>query len=248
VLLGLAIAFWWWRRPASAAPRRLFVALVAIFYVATTPVGAALLVFGLGHGLRPIETPSQARGADAVVVLGGGVETVRADGVILGNLSTTSALRTLEGARVYKMIGARIVIVSGGIANSKLELRPESELMRDALVTAGVPAESVVQDREAKTTHDHPRTLRPILEEHHVRQFVVVTSRQHMRRALAVFRAAGFDPVPSISPLRSDQLDLPPLLLPNDESLMLSNQALYDYVALADYWWRGWLAPASASR
>jgi hypothetical protein len=63
-----------------------------------------------------------------------------------------------------------------------------------------------------------------------------------------VFRAAGFDPVPSISPLRSDQLDVPPLLLPNDESLMLSNQALYDYVALADYWWRGWLAPAPASR
>ncbi len=146
------------------------------------------------------------------------------------------------------MIGARIVIVSGGIANSTLELRPESELMRDALVAAGIPGERVVLDREAKTTHDHPRTLRPLLDQHHVRQFVVVTSRQHMRRALAVFRAAGFDPVPSISPLRSDQLDVPPLLLPNDESLMLSNQALYDYVALADYWWRGWLAPASASR
>ena len=248
MILGLAIAFWWWRRPASAGPRRLLLAWLAIFCAATTPAGAGLLMFGLAHGLQPIDTPNKARGADAVVVLGGGVETVRADGVILGYLTTTSALRTLEGARVYKMIGARIVIVSGGVANSKLELRPESELMRDALVAAGVPAERVVLDREAKTTHDHPRTLRPLLDQHHVRQFVVVTSRQHMRRALAVFRAAGFDPVPSISPLRSDQLHVPPLLLPNDESLMLSNQALYDYVALADYWWRGWLAPASASR
>ena len=248
MVLGLAIAFWWWRRPASATPRRVLVALLAILYIATTPVGADLLVFGLAHGLRPIETPSQARGADAVVVLGGGIDTVRADGVILGHLTTTSALRTLEGARVYKMIGARLVIVSGGIANSELELRPESEFMRDALVAAGIPAERVLMDSEAKTTHDHPRTLRPILEAHHVRQFVVVTSRQHMRRSLAVFRAAGFDPVPSISPLRSDQLDVPPLLLPNDDSLTQSNQALYDYVALADYWWRGWLAPASASR
>jgi uncharacterized SAM-binding protein YcdF (DUF218 family) len=241
VALGLAIAVWWWRRPAAAGPRRLLVFLLAVFYLVTTPIGAGVLVFGLAHGLRPIETPSQARGADAVVVLGGGVETVRADGVVIGSLTTTTALRTLEGARVYKLIGARFAIVSGGIANSRLELRSEGDLMREALVSAGIPAGKVLLDREAKTTHDHPRTLRPILEQHQISQFVLVTSRQHMRRALAVFRQAGFDPVPSVSPLRSDQLDVPPLLVPNDESLTFSNQSLYDYVAWVHYWWHGWL-------
>ncbi len=151
---------------------------------------------------------------------------------------------------MYKMIGRAFVIVSGGIADSTLELRPESRAdggTRSSL--AGIPGET---HRARSRGEDHARPSAHdcglFSMQHHVRQFVVVTSRQHMRRALAVFRAAGFDPVPSVSPLRSDQLDVPPLLLPNDESLMLSNQALYDYVALADYWWRGWLAPASASR
>ena len=62
-----------------------------------------------------------------------------------------------------------------------------------------------------------------------------------MRRALAVFRAAGFDPVPSVSLFRSEQLDSPPLFLPNDDSLFLSDQAVYDYAATMLYWWRGWL-------
>ena len=62
-----------------------------------------------------------------------------------------------------------------------------------------------------------------------------------MRRALSVFRAAGYDPVPSVSLLRSEQREPPLFFLPNDDSIFLSNQAIYDYGATALYWWRGWL-------
>src|SRR5213080_3092478 len=88
---------------------------------------------------------------------------------------------------------------------------------------------------------DHPQFVGPLLRELHAQRFVLVTSPTHMRRALAVFRAAGFDPVPSVAPLRSEHVTPPPLLLPNDESWYLSDMAVYDYLALAYYWWRGWL-------
>jgi uncharacterized SAM-binding protein YcdF (DUF218 family) len=241
VTVLLVVAVWWWRRPSSRAPWRLLVAFVATLYLVATPIGAGLLVSGLGHGLRPIVARDQARDADAVVVLGGGVQTVRTAGVILSQLSTMASLRILEGARVYKLIGARFVIVSGGIADANYELRPEAEQMAAALVLAGVPEDRILLDQDAKNTHDHPRTIRPILDAHHIRQFVLVTSPPHMRRALAVFRAAGFDPVPSVSLLRSDQLRPPPLFLPNDDSMWLSNLSLYDYAAWTMYWWRGWL-------
>jgi uncharacterized SAM-binding protein YcdF (DUF218 family) len=237
----VVVAMWWWRRPASRAPRRLLVAFVAMLYLVATPIGASLLVAGLAHGLRPIVAREEARDADAVVVLGGGVQTIRAAGVVLSQLSAMASLRILEGARVYKLIGARFVIVSGGIANARLELRPEAEQMAAALVLAGVPADRILLDLSATNTHDHPRTIRPFLEANHIRQFVLVTSPPHMRRALAVFRAAGFDPVPSVSLLRSDQLGPPSLFLPNDDSMWLSNLSLYDYAAWALYWWRGWL-------
>src|SRR5262249_25378993 len=121
------------------------------------------------------------------------------------------------------------------------ELRPESALMAAALEEAGVPADRVLEDREAKTTHDHPRTVEPLLGAHRVRRFVVVTSPTHMRRALAVFRKAGFDPIPSVSLDRSEHLNPIPWLRPNDESILLSNSAVYDYLAWVEYWLRGWV-------
>ena len=234
------VTIWWWRRPSSAGPRRLLVALLAIFYVASTPAGAGLLAFGLVHGLQPLDA-RDASGVDAVVVLGGGVETVSAAHVVIGQLTTTTALRVLEGARVYKSAGTPLVIVTGGIPNPTRELRPESALMAAALAEAGVPSDRVLQDPEARTTHDHPRTVAPLLGAHQVRRFVIVTSPTHMRRALAVFRKAGFDPIPSVSLVRSEHLAPMSWLWPNDDSIVLSNQAVYDYFAWVEYWLRGWV-------
>jgi uncharacterized SAM-binding protein YcdF (DUF218 family) len=235
------VAVWWWRRPSSRGPRRLLVAFLAVLYLASTPIGENILVGGLARGMTRITTREEARGAEAVVVLGAGVETVKTDEVILSQLSTTASLRILEAARVYKLAGARLVIVSGGIADGRLELKPEGEQMATALAAAGVPADRIVLDLEAKNTRDHPRTIRPFLEANRIHQFVVVTSPTHMRRALSVFRKAGYDPVGSVSLLRSEQLAPPPFWLPNDDSMFLSDMALYDYGAWLLYWWRGWL-------
>jgi uncharacterized SAM-binding protein YcdF (DUF218 family) len=235
------VAVWWWRRPASRWPWRLLVAFLGVLYLATTQIGANVLVAGLGHGLTRITTREQARGAEAVVVLGGGVQTVKTADVILSQLSTTASLRILEAARVYKLIGARLVIVSGGIGDERLELRPEGEQMATALIASGVPADHIALDLDARNTHDHPGTVRPFLDANRIRQFVVVTSPTHMRRAMRVFRAAGYDPVPSVSLMRSEQLGPPPLFVPNDDSIFLSDQAFYEYGAWALYWWRGWL-------
>ena len=233
------VAVWWWRRPSSRWPWRLLVAALVFFYLATTPMGANLIMFPLTHGLTQIRTREEARGADTVVILSGGVDTTRAGGVVLTQLSTSSTLRVLEAARVYKLIGARLAIVSGGIADERVELEPESRHMADALVAAGVPAPNIALDVLAKDTFDHPRTIRPILERQHVQQFVIVTSPMHMRRALAVFRKAGFDPVPSVTLLRSDHLEPPPFFVPNDDSQLLSNAAIYDYIGWVYYWVRG---------
>ena len=37
----------------------------------------------------------------------------------------------------------------------------------------------------------------PLLKQHGIEQFVLVTSQQHIARSLAAFRAVGLDPVPS---------------------------------------------------
>jgi uncharacterized SAM-binding protein YcdF (DUF218 family) len=70
---------------------------------------------------------------------------------------------------------------------------------------------------------------------------VLVTSPMHMRRALAVFHAAGLDPIPSVSLIRSENRPPPKWLVPTEESLDMSDQTTYEYAAWLYYWWKGWL-------
>jgi uncharacterized SAM-binding protein YcdF (DUF218 family) len=238
-VLVLVVA-WLWRRPPARGPRRLLLGFAAVYWFLATRIGTSLLVFSIAHGLTPLQSRDAARGADTVVVLGGGADTFTQGDAVVGLLTAGSLMRALEAARVYKLIQARLVIVSGGIPRPGFQRMPESDMLSDALVKAGVPADRIVQDPAARTTHEHPRTLGPILQSHHVSRFVLVTSPAHMRRALAVFRAAGFDPVLSVSLLRSEDQPPPSWVLPTRESLYQSDQAVYEYGAWVYYWWRGW--------
>jgi len=233
-------------RPSSRWPRRLLVAVVAGYWFISTSVGAALLVAGLGRGFGSVHSREEARGAEAVVVLGGGAATFSGGGQVVGVLTSQSILRALEGARVAKLIGARLVVASGGEPRPELQLKPESEMLSAVLVAAGVPADRVVEESASKTTRDQARSIPALLRERGIGQFVLVTSRVHMGRSLALFRAQGIHPVPSVAAMRSEHLPRPSPILPDMASLVSSDEALYDYMAWIYYWWKGWLrAPTS---
>src|SRR5262245_25909629 len=233
-------------RPSSRWPRRYLLTVVAGFWFIASSTGAAVLVAGLGRGFGALHSREEARGAEAVVVLGGGAGTMSGGGHVVGVLAPQSILRALEGARVAKLIGAKLVVASGGIPRPDLQLKPESEMIADILVAAGVPADRVLQESSSKTTRDQARIIPGMLRERGLEQFVLVTSPVHMGRSLALFRAQGINPVPSVSLMRSEHLPPPSLLLPDTVSLIASDEALYDYLAWIYYWWKGWLrAPAS---
>jgi uncharacterized SAM-binding protein YcdF (DUF218 family) len=239
-VLGV-LAVWLNWRAGARAPRRLLAIVVATYWFLSTPLGANVLLAGLGPEGAPLTNRDAAKGADTVVVLGGGANTYSADGLTLGQLAGNGVLRVIEAARVYRLIGARVVIASGGIPNPERLLRPESEMLRNALLQAGVPDADIVQESESRTTHDQARLIRPLLQSRDTRRFVLVTSPLHMGRALAAFRAQGLDPIPSPCQLRSEHLRPPPLWLPNSESLNIADDAVYSYAAWVYYRWHGWL-------
>jgi uncharacterized SAM-binding protein YcdF (DUF218 family) len=242
VCMLLVVWLWMWSRTGTRGPRRLLAGFLALYWLLATPIGAGALVATVASGFSQIQTREDAKGADAVVVLGGGANSYRQGDAVLGLLTAGSLLRALETARVAKLIDARLVLVSGGIPTAATQqLKPESDMLRDALVTVGVPADRIVQDPEARTTYDHPRTLAPILKRYGIGRFVLVTSPMHMRRAVRLFRAAGLDPVPSPALLRPDNRRPPPWFMPTEDSLSISDQVLYEYVAWPYYWWNGWL-------
>src|SRR5258708_3774552 len=240
VVVLTVVTLWLFVRPASPKPR-VFLLLVLIgFFFVSTPFGAGILIAGLAHGLTPLASRDQAPGVELVVLLGGGAETFSLEEMIVGQLGPSSALRALEAARVYKLLHAQQVIASGGIPYPKLQLRPEAEILASALVQAGVAPRDIALESGSRTTRDEARLLKPMILARGQTRFVLVTSPAHMRRALATFRAVGLDPIPAISPMRSQHLPPIPMFLPNDASLGASDEAIYDYAAWVYYSITGW--------
>jgi uncharacterized SAM-binding protein YcdF (DUF218 family) len=234
-----------------AKPRwgRLWLTVVtAGYWLLATPVGALVLAWPLTTDHAPLQSASSAGGATTVVMLGGGSRNIQAGNSQLSLVNTPSALRAIETARLYHLLGDPLVIVSGGVTDKRRGAAPETVAYEAAMEALGVPVHRVVGEAESRNTHDEAVILARMLRERQIDRFVLVTSPLHMRRSLAVFAAQGLHPVPSPAPLRPDRLATPFPLLPNDGALELGNDAVYEWLASAYYWAEGWTRSNAANR
>jgi len=235
---GVAVLY---ARPAIARwGRRWLTAVVVAYWMLSCPAGAGLLARTLTANHRPIGSASDAHGAGAVVLLSGGSRTVRAAGGRLPMVTSSSALRALETARVYQLLGDPLVIVSGGVTDLEGRALPEAEAIRAAIVALGVPANRVILETESRNTHEEAVALKRLLAERGIDRFVIVTSPLHMGRSLGAFAVEGLRPVPSASPLYPERTRGPSPLTPNEASLEVGNAVIYEWCARAYYWWWGW--------
>jgi uncharacterized SAM-binding protein YcdF (DUF218 family) len=219
------------------AGRRVLTALVAFYWILSTPVTAMLFIRAFSPNYPPLRTADDARGASAIVVLGGGVKIYRSRGALLTSGSREHSLRALEGARVFHLLKPQWVIVtgSGGPADNS-----ETGDAKRSLVSLGVPGDRVVEETRSRNTHDHTLYVPPLLAERGITQFVLVTSRQHVARSLRAFRGAGFDPVPSSPELRMSDGGALSRFTPTDSALEASAAMFYDLFAMVYYRVRGW--------
>ncbi len=217
------------------------------YWMFTTPAGAALLARTVTAQYAPVRTAQDASRATAVVLLGAGSHNVRASGGQLSYVSTGGGLRALEAARVYHLLGDPIVIVSGGVTDLLPGAAPESDAYRSALLALGVPATRIIAESESFNTHDEAVLIKPILRAHDAERFVLVTSPLHMRRAVATFEAQDLHPIPSPTPLYADRARVPFPLLPDEAAFEVSDSAVYEWLASAYYWSRGWTRPVRSA-
>jgi uncharacterized SAM-binding protein YcdF (DUF218 family) len=222
--------------------RRWIVAMTLAYWLLSTPLGSGLLVMPLARGFHPIEDPREAASAEAIVVLGGGTLEAHSRGDVLAYLYEATALRTLEAARVFRLLGGRpLVVASGGAPGS--HTTTEAQVIVEALVKLGVPRDRIIIEDESKTTHEQAIYVTRLLKSRGITRFVLVTWPTHLWRSVAVFRAQHADVIPSAAPLVSDAGPKWPFFLPNNGSLRLSDEAVWEYSAGVYYWARGWFRP-----
>jgi uncharacterized SAM-binding protein YcdF (DUF218 family) len=179
--------------------------------------------------------------ADAIVVLGGGMEGSRKGKRERGNLLNAGD-RVWFGAQLWRAGRAPVLILSGGNAEWSASDQPEAEAMATFLVDLGVPRGAMLLESQSLTTHENALRTREVMQANGIRRVLLVTSALHMRRAMAAFAAAGIDAVPAptdfeaVPPREMTVLDW----LPDAGALEGSTRAIKEYVGYWVYRVRGW--------
>lgn len=235
--IGVIVAF---RKRTQPLARWYFAALLAFYWIASAPAFVEPILRWEQNRYPVLTTAADARNARIIVVLGAGNATIKAAGQSLNLVTMTAAFRLLEATRVYQMLDRPTVIVSGGITARNVGARSEADAMRRAILELGVPADQIMVEEESKTTRDEAIVVARMLSDRQRQPIVLITSATHMPRALAVFRAAGLDPVPCAAPYKSDHSFERGRWLPSDLALMMFDTLLYDTAASWYYRLRGW--------
>ena len=130
---------------------------------------------------------------DAVVVLGGMVDgaATRASGELELDQRVERLLRAWELVRAGK---ARMVLLSGGIADPQRGDVPEADRLAAKLVAWGIPTSQIVAEGTSRNTRENAIESSRIAAARGWHTLLLVTSAAHMPRALGCFRAVGLEP------------------------------------------------------
>src|SRR5262245_11071947 len=216
LLLAIAGAALLGRRPRLARTL-LWSGLSLLVALSTWAVAGGLL--RLVDDAAPV-TLAQARSAQAIVILGGGVRRNAPEfgGETVGSLTLD---RVRYGALVARATGLPVLVTGGALRST----RTEADVMSATLEREfGVPVRWT-EDR-SRNTRENAQFSAAQLEREGVKRIVLVAHGFDMRRARAEFTAAGLEVVPAPTFVASDQPFVLGDLVPNVPALQESCFAL----------------------
>ena len=191
ILVAIVMLAAWRRMPHSL--RAITIVFEVLAVVACSPVGANALVWLIESRVPHTETCA-APLPTAVVVLSGGLDSPPLNTEDFTALDPDSVQRMLSAVALWKRTPSATFAIAGG---GPFPIS-ESEVLSHLAEALGVPAASVVREGESQTTWENAQQLRklqPPLPD----RIWLVSSAIHLPRALASFRAAGFDPCIHVS-------------------------------------------------
>lgn len=166
--------------------------------------------------------------ADAIVVLGGGIED-------LGYPSRLSTERAYVGSCLFLQGRAPLLILSTGYTKSYVN-RTEAQAMQLIALGMGVAGGKILLENKSYNTHTNASETMKLLKQYNVKSIILVTSFNHLYRAMRVFKKIGIKVYPYST-------NVPKLL---DWNVSWRRPAIlaglfYEYAAIAVYGLRGWL-------
>jgi len=243
LLLGLAMVL----ALFPFSPRRLrwvrqllmssFFLLVAL----SSPLVATPLIGSLESWYQPPQLTSSHH-FDAIVVLGGGIEE-KGSLRPTTELSSFSRNRTTCGVNFYQQGFAPTLVLTGGNSSVFGTGPQEAVEMKRWAVRLGVPESSTMIDTEARNTFENATGTKRLLG---TASIILVSSASHLPRAVPVFVKQGFRVTPAPCDYLAKNLpreswdDIDPFdLMPSDNALRQTREALVEVGGIVIYWLAG---------
>ena len=237
ILVAIIMLVAWRRMPKWL--RAIAIVFEVLAVVACCPVGANALVWLIESRVPRTETCA-APAPTAVVVLSGGLDSPPNSPEDFTALDPDSVQRMLSAVALWKKTPSATFAIAGG---GPFPIS-ESEVLSNLAESLGVPAASIVREGESQTTWENAQQLRklqPPLPD----RIWLVSSAIHLPRAIASFRAVGFDPCIHVS----DRDYLAPqgigYYVPQSSAVRKSELAIHELLGQAVYAFYG-RAPKSS--
>ncbi len=208
-------------------------------YALATPVVADWLRRDLEQRFPPTALEN-VPDADAIVVLGGGVEPTAGPRLYPNLLN--AADRVWHGARLFKADKAPLIITTGRRPFND-NGQSAAEAQAQFLTSLGVPRDAIVAPGDSVRTHTDAQIVERIVDERDLDQLLLVTSALHMPRAMAVFQSTGLMVFPASADFEVTEVgyrnESP--WLPATEAFASSARALHEYAGMIWYRHKGWI-------
>jgi uncharacterized SAM-binding protein YcdF (DUF218 family) len=172
-----------------------------------------------------------------IIVLGGttNIHISSARGVTAFN---EAGERLTETAALAHRFPTARVFLSGGIGHliAPNTMMTESSITRDLLVRLAVPAERISMEQNSRTTYENAVESLKAIKPKPGEKWLLVTSASHMPRAIACFRAVGFDITPYPVDFRTrGPMDFGDIQRSVADSFELLDAAAHEWVGLITY-------------
>ena len=194
LLLGIALGIWLSGKRVRVG-RLVAVCSTGILWILATPAFSIWLSQSVLTQYQPasIET-LQAQGVQAIIVLGGGVDTGQPDGIQQLNPSALDRLR--HGIELSRKTGIPILVTGGkgwgALAESDSEATISKRVAQEAFHYQIKWTESNSRD-----TRENARNSKELLSKQGLNKIALVTHSWHMPRSMKAFQKVGFEVTPA---------------------------------------------------
>ena len=206
-------------------------ALVSLVLVGWGPIGRMALMTLENRFPKPTIQGDVA----GIIVLGGAVNIhISADrGTIAINDAGERFIAAAELALRYP--DARVILSGGAGHLLPGKLQTESALGKLLLVRVGIPASRIELEEQSRNTCENAFDSNVVADPKPGDQWILVTSANHMPRAIACFSAAHFPVVPYPVDFRTDRTDVWQASKSITDGLQDADLAAHEWIGLLTY-------------